>query len=274
MSQDERKFLKDAKTNDNIIYMWEDKGPSFVKMNKKQYLEAGEKELSNEHFYQEVENDLSHQIKQRNDVIADAMVQNDEIPEKVGLFLKAGKSDLSKFYHLLKTHKIPPNLEDPQQWLEERGFPLRGIVSGCGAPTERLSGFVDFFLQDGMKNLETFLEDTKHTLQIIEDLNDKIDAGEVSLEGVALVSLDVDSMYNNMSEELGTQACREYLESRTFLGDGTDVSTNSILTALNLCLKNNFFSFNGKVYKQIHGVGTGIKLAPTYACLLLRSGQV
>ena len=247
--------------------MWEDKGPIFVKMNTHQYLEAGEKELSNERFYQEVENDLSHQIKQRNDVIADAMVQNDEIPEKVGLFLKAGKSDLSKFYHLLKTHKIPPNLEDPQQWLEERGFPLRGIVSGCGAPTERLSGFVDFFLQDGMKNLNTFLEDTKHTLQIIEDLNEKIEAGEVSLEGVALVSLDVDSMYNNMSEDLGTEACREYLESRNFQGDGNHVSSNSILTALNLCLKNNFFSFNGKVYKQIHGVGTGIKLAPTYACL-------
>ena len=60
------------------------------------------------------------------------MVQNEEIPENVGSFLKDGKSDISKFYHLLKTHKIPPNLENPQQWLEERGFPLRGIVSGIG----------------------------------------------------------------------------------------------------------------------------------------------
>ena len=77
----------------------------------------------------------------------------------------------------------------------------------------------------------------------------------------------MDSMYNNMPENLGTEACKEYLESRTFLGDGNDVSTNSILTALNLCLKNNYFCINEKVYKQIHGVGTGIKLAPTYACL-------
>ena len=77
-------------------------------------------------------------------------------------------------------------------------------------------------------------------------------------------------MYKNMSEELGTGACKEFLENRTIQGVGDDdffVSTNSILTALDLCLKNNFFTFNNKVYKQISGVGTGIKLAPTYACL-------
>ena len=70
-------------------------------------------------------------------------------------------------------------------------------------------------------------------------------------------------MYNNMSEELGTGGCKEYLENRT----EKEVSTNAILTALDLCLKSNFFVFNKQVYKQVSGVGTGIKLAPTYACL-------
>ena len=96
---------------------------------------------------------------------------------------------------------------------------MRGIVSGCGAPTERLSGFVDHFLQDGMRSLDSFLEDTKHTLQILENLNEKIEGGELDMEGVALVSLDVDSMYNNMSEVLGTSACKEYLEGRVFMED-------------------------------------------------------
>ena len=76
-------------------------------------------------------------------------------------------------------------------------------------------------------------------------------------------------MYNNMSEDLATEACKEFMNSETFQQDGGEemVSGNSILTALQLCLKNNFFSFNEKVYKQISGVGTGVKLAPTYACL-------
>ena len=54
---------------------------------------------------------------------------------------------------------------------------------------------------------------------------------------------------------------------RTFQEDGQPVSTNSILAALDLCLNKNFFKFNEKIYKQIRGVGTGIKLAPTFACL-------
>ena len=78
-------------------------------------------------------------------------------------------------------------------------------------------------------------------------------------------------MYQNTSEALGTEACKEFLESETFQQDGNTVTKNSILAALDLCLKNNFFTFNEKVYKQISGVGTGVKLAPTYACLGLGS---
>ena len=90
---------------------------------------------------------------------------------------------------------------------------------------------------------------------------------KIDLEGVAIVSLDVESMYNNMSEDLASSAVKDYLESTIYQEDGNSVTANSILMALDLCLKNIYFSFNDKVYKQISGVGTGIKLAPTYACL-------
>ena len=63
-----------------------------------------------------------------------------------------------------------------------------------------------------MKELPSFLQDTKHTLQIIEEINSKIEKGEVSLDGVALVTLDVEAMYNNMSDELARGASKEFLE--------------------------------------------------------------
>ena len=149
--------------------------------------------------------------------------------------MKSVESKVSKYYHLLKTHKIPTDTENPNRWLEENGFPLRGIVSGCGSPTERLSGFVDYHLQDGMKSLDSFLRDTKDTLRVIEERNDRIDEGDLNLEGVALVSLDIVNMYNNMSEELGTEATKEFLNKRiNHGGQGGDgfVSTQSILKAL------------------------------------------
>ena len=34
-----------------------------------------------------------------------------------------------------------------------------------------------------------------------------------------------------------------------------------------MCVQNNFFTFNGKLYKVKDGVGTGVKYAPPYACL-------
>ena len=57
-----------------------------------------------------------------------------------------------------------------------------------------------------MENLPTFLQDTKHVLLEVDELNKRIEQGEVSLNGVALVSLDIESMYTNMSLELGKSA--------------------------------------------------------------------
>ena len=89
----------------------------------------------------------------------------------------------------------------------------------------------------------------------------------------SFVSLDVVSMYTNMTEEMGTSASKDYLQSRgSQVGVGhcpeeLKVKTESILSALELCIRNNFFKFNSKIYKQTEGVGTGIKLAPPFACL-------
>ena len=76
-------------------------------------------------------------------------------------------------------------------------------------------------------------------------------------------------LYNNMSKGLGTGACKEYLESRISQEDGNEsfVSSTSLLSALDLCLESNIFTFDEKIYRQVNGVGTGVKLAPTYACL-------
>ena len=77
-----------------------------------------------------------------------------------------------------------------------------------------------------------------------------------------MVTLDVESMYNNMTDELAGGATKDFLEGgRCGTPEILKVETDSILTALDLCLKNNFFKFNDKIYQQTGGVGTGIKLA-------------
>ena len=216
---------------------------------------------------------LSVEIKSQQDKLISDMFVSGEITEKVAQHLLQGGCKLSKFYHLLKTHSMPVDETNIANWLQETGFPIRGIISGIGGPTERVAGFLDHFLQPGMKNLETFLQDTKHMLQLIEGVNDLIENGEVSLEGMGLVTLDLEKMYNNITDDLGMGAARKYFNSRITQGgqnystQDPEVSTESLMKGLSLCLKNNYFTFNNKVYKQKEGVGTGIKLAPPYACL-------
>ena len=87
LSKDERNFIKQLKQNNDVIYKWEDKGPSFVKMKSEQYTKAGEKELEKPNFYKEVENDLSEEIKQKSDANVQDMFVRDEITEPVAKFL-------------------------------------------------------------------------------------------------------------------------------------------------------------------------------------------
>ena len=69
-------------------------------------------------------------------------------------------------------------------------------------------------MQPGMTKLPSFLKDTKHVLQIVEEINEKIDNGEVSLDRVGLITLDVEKMYNTMTEELALGGTKRYLDQR------------------------------------------------------------
>ena len=83
-------------------------------------------------------------------------------------------------------------------------------------------------------------------------------------------------MYNNITHDLGRGAAKTYLDSRPasppgVANDESDpfVTTASLLDGLDLCTQNNYFEFDDQVYKQTTGVGTGVKLAPPYACLAM-----
>ena len=45
------------------------------------------------------------------------MLKNEEISEKLAEYLVNGGKNLSTFYHLLKTHKISQDVENPGEWL-------------------------------------------------------------------------------------------------------------------------------------------------------------
>ena len=51
-----------------------------------------------------------------------------------------------KYYHVLKTHKIPTEVNDPSTWLENNGFPIRGIyLAEGGQPNDWLDLWTTFY---------------------------------------------------------------------------------------------------------------------------------
>ena len=78
-----------------------------------------------------------------------------EISESTFLYLNTHRVRISRFYTLPKIHK---SLDRP---------PGRGIVSANQSPTERISQFVDHFLNPIMKLGRSFVKDTPDFLRKI-----------------------------------------------------------------------------------------------------------
>ena len=68
-----------------------------------------------------------------------------------------------------------------------------------------------------------------------------------------------------MTEDLALAGTRNFLEKMNL--DENKVTPDSILKGLDICLKNIFFQFKNRTFQQTSGAGTGLKLAPPYACL-------
>ena len=143
--------------------------------------------------------------------------------------------------------KIHKNLQKP---------PGRPIVSGNGCPTERISKFVDFFLQPGVKNIRSYIRDTSDFLLMLQNL------GNIP-ENSILATLDVSSLYTNIPNHEGCLAAEELLNFTR--GNFMNPSNEYLIKLLNKVLKCNNFDFHGKHFLQVGGTAMGTKVAPAYA---------
>ena len=75
------------------------------------------------------------------------------------------------------------------------------------------------------------------------------------------------SLYTNIPNDLGIQACREPLE--VYRSGAKNPSNSSIIELLEMVLTMNNFDFNGLHFLQVGGTAMGTHLAPSYANLFM-----
>ena len=176
LTRSEKSAVKELKSIKSIIIKPADKGSASVVMNSDDYKSEVNRQLSDPKFYLETKTDLTTKHSAEVNEIVKNMFEIGEISGQTRDYLISDSARTARFYTLPKVHKnkIPP--------------PGRPIVSGNGCPTEKISEFVDFFLNPLSKEFPSYVKDTNHFLQ-------KINKIKKVPKGAFLFSLDVEALY-------------------------------------------------------------------------------
>ena len=111
------------------------------------------------------------------------MLQKGKISQNTCNYLTIDIERTQQFYLLPKIHKNP---KKPQE---------RPIVLGSGGPTERVSQFVDHFIGPLVPLSHSFMRDSTHLINILNELTLQ--------PGMLLCTLDITSLYSVLEHNLG-----------------------------------------------------------------------
>ena len=185
-------------------------------------------------------------------MIIPQMHTKSEISDKCLKYLCEQHTKPGRFYLLPKIHKnkLPP--------------PGRPIISAIGSPTEKISQFVDFFLQPMLPKMKSYVKDTGHFLYLLEKIGPLPD-------NIIIGTLDVTSLYTNVPLNGAKEAVQKILSDER--NPDSNPSNQSLIKLLEMIFSMNNFTFSDSEtlhhYIQINGVSMGSKSAPSVACLYM-----
>lgn len=144
--------------------------------NTKDYVKQCMINLGNGKFYRKVSKELTEEFQVKINELVTGMKDQQQIPEQIHKFLVNKKTcKTPRIYFLPKIHKgiLPP--------------PGRPIVSSNNCPSEKISTFVDLYLQPLVKTSSSYVKDTGAFVDMIKEIpKDDI-----------ISSLDITSLYTS-----------------------------------------------------------------------------
>jgi hypothetical protein len=227
-----------------FVFKPADKGQALVCQNRIDYLREGFRQLSDTAFYQKQDVDLTEVFQRDISNFVEDMFQNGEIDETVKKYLLKDTGRTARLYFLPKIHK---GVKPP---------PGRPVVAANGAPTEKISQFVDHFVNPFCPKIKSFVKDTTHFLQKLESV------GQLP-KGSFLVTMDVVALYPNIPHQGALHAVKQMLDKHR--PGQVRPSNVTIVKLLEMVLTKNNFTFNGKHFLQLIGTAIGTKSAPGVA---------
>ena len=114
-----------------------------------------------------------------------------------------------------------------------------------------------------MRNLHAF---TQHFVQQIH--SKRLEPGEV------MTSFNVKALFTSVPVVPSIHIVQQKLVQDSTLPQRSNMSIQQIVILLELCLKNTYFLFQGKFYKQVQGAAIGSPISPLIANLFMEEFEV
>ena len=245
ISKKEIAAIRSLKNRDDIVIRQADKGGAVCVWEKSSYIAEGETQLSDGKFYKQQDKDTTADIQKRLTKEVKTMIKNGELPPSAeNLLVKAPRC--AQFYLLPKIHK--PDV------------PGRPVVSNISCPTYYISKFLSKILRPIVEKCPTYIKDTNHLLQTIDNFE-----FPDSEQEHFLFTMDVKGLYTNIPNKDGLEALEYYLNQRKDMS----IPTQTLVRLEELVLTNNCMEFNGKFYSQIGGTMMGTPFGVEYSCLFM-----
>jgi hypothetical protein len=250
LTRKEKSTLQELARDHTLVIKAADKGSGIVVEDRDRYIQAGLDHLSDDKIYEATESDPTLPLVDAIDKYVSHMYNKgivDSITRDFLTFPKEPKPRTQQGYFLKKIHKNP--------------IAVRPIVSGSGGPTERISQFIDLHLQPFVPQVNSYIRDSGHLIQILE--NSTFPAY------CTLATIDVSALYLNIPHDEGIKAVLNRLYNNNPLSDEVTIPPNTMSDLLKIVLTRNYFQFADKMYHQIQGTAMGTKMAPAYANLFM-----
>ena len=157
----------------------------------------------------------------------------------------------AELYLLNKIHSDPPTKARP-------------IISANGCPVERISEYVDFFLQPFVSEQHTYIKETSDFIRKVELITVPNNA--------LIITLDYESMYTNIIHEEAVNAVRNTLsktDRHSYVKGIKRPSIESFCKLVDLAVKCNNFRFNGENFYQCMRVAMGHKASPAICDIVI-----
>jgi hypothetical protein len=220
LTDNEFSALQSLHARNDIVIKPADKGGALVVWRADLYRNEAHRQLGDATFYRSVDKDLTS-------------IHQTTITQTIHNFIKTGDLPETAKNNIHITPRTPVMYSLPK--IHKPDNPGRPIVSACGCPTELISSFLDRVMAPLVKDLPSYIKDTKHALQILQNIH---------FHGTHkfIFTMDVKSLYTVIPHHDGLRALKFFLDKRP----NQEPATSVLVRLAELVLTLNNFSFDGE----------------------------